>query len=158
MSRNTISLFYGPRQVTTGAVLDAVAKAIDNRQDFKANNEAMGGDTLVGVPKIAMIYYALAENPKIFRARSAKEGGVFSFGTDIESITYGNKTITDQTVYIIAYNAFTNGNAFQITNTSMAGDPQPTVLKTAKIVYWRGGTKYTENVQEGSFAKWGLSI
>lgn len=118
----------------------------------------MGGDPIYGAPKAAMIYYVLSDSRTIWRSRFAMQGDVFTFGTDIEWIMYGNEIDDDQLVFAAAYDAFASGTPFRIINDNMGRDPEVNVLKNAKIAYRRGGRQFFENVQEYSWARWGLSL
>ena len=155
MSRNTITLFYGPKQVTDAAVLNKIASAIDHHQDFTVDNEALGGDPAVGTRKFAVIYYRLQEQNSPLRGRSAAEGEKLTFGTDIELITYGGKQIADPLVYNGCYTAFTQNHTYHIDNNSMGGDPAVGTVKTATAIYYKnGGTPVQESRKENEDFKW----
>jgi hypothetical protein len=155
MSRSTITLFYGPRQVTDAGVLDKIANAIDHHKNYPVSNESMGGDSAVGTYKYATVYYRLNPHNSPLRGRTAGEGQSLPFGTDIESITYGSQTISTPSVYIAAYNAFLVKAAFPINNNSMGGDPNPGTVKTATALYYRDEQSVVEEARtEGDAFKW----
>ncbi|KAH0566008.1 hypothetical protein GP486_000599 [Trichoglossum hirsutum] len=155
MSRSTLTVFYGPKQVTDGAVLDHIAQAIDGHKDYVVSNQSMGGDTQPGTYKYATVYYSLNPAQGPIRSRVAGEGKPLTFGTDIASIIYGPKIITDPAVYIAAYNAFVGNNPYPVSNQSMGGDPQYGTVKYGQALYYRNGqTVVQESAKEGTKFEW----
>jgi hypothetical protein len=155
MSRSSLIVFYGPRQVTDGGVLDKIAEAIDQHKNYPVSNQSMGGDPAVGTFKYAAVYYSLRPQNSPLRGRSAGEGQSLSFGTDIDSITYGGVTISNPSVYVPAYNNFLSKSPFPVNNNSMGGDPRPGTHKTATAIYYRDEQSAVEEARsEGDSFKW----
>src|SRR5947209_6119599 len=99
MSRSTLKVFYGPKQVTDSNTLDKIAHAIDSHKNYTVSNESMGGDPAVGTYKYAAVYYCLSAHDSPLRGRVAGEGQLLDFGTDIESLSYGGVPISNPGVY-----------------------------------------------------------
>jgi len=157
MSRSTLIVFYGPKQITDGSVLDKIAAAIDSHKDYPVSNSTMGGDTQVGTVKNAIAVYRLAESNSALRGRIASEGQSLPFGTDIQYLEYGGKTIStdDSPVYSNAYANFLNNTPFPVNNGSMGGDPLIGTLKSATAIYYRNGqTAVQESRTEGQQILW----
>ncbi|KAJ9653532.1 hypothetical protein H2198_007314 [Neophaeococcomyces mojaviensis] len=158
MSRNSLTVFYGPKQVTDNHTLNAIADAIDNRKDYRVTNSSMGGDTLVGTEKFAMVYYRLdARNSPVIRGRVAAEGDTLKFGTDISKIEYAPPatTITNSGVYFTAYRKFISNSPFTVNNNSMGGDINPGVPKHGTFTYYKnGGRVVSERANEGHNIDW----
>ncbi|KAI9859495.1 MAG: hypothetical protein M1813_006637 [Trichoglossum hirsutum] len=155
MSRSTLTVFYGTKQVTDGGVLDRIAQAIDGHKDFTVTNQSMGGDPTVGTYKYAAVYYALSPNDNPVRGRVAGEGKQLSFGTDIESIIYGPKLISSPAVYVSAYNAFMGNSPYPVNNQSMGGDPQVGTVKFGQAFYYRNEQSVIqESAKEGTQFEW----
>jgi len=153
MSRSNLAVFYGPSWVADERVLNAIATAIDRRQDFLVSNGSMGGDPAVGIFKHAIVLHRLHGSP--LRARVAGEGQSLPFGTDIQLITYGGAIVNDPTIYESAYRALISNSPFPINNNSMGGDTLPGTLKTATVTYYRNQQQpVTETRSEGDSFRW----
>ena len=118
------------------------------------DNPSMGGDPAISTHKFSMAYYRLGNDSPCLRQRLAAEGQYLKFGTDIQKVIYGNKVITDSTVYGNAYWAFAANQPFTVNNDSMRGDPSRGLVKAATVIYYRDGQQKTEIVMEGGAFKW----
>ena len=155
MSRSTLTVFYGPKPITDGNVLNRLAEAIDGHKDFVVSNQSMGGDPAVGTYKTAMVYYSLAASGSPLRGRVAGEGQSLGFGTDIAQLVYRPKIVADGGVYAGAYDAFRNKRPFPVTNGSMGGDPQVGTVKWGQAFYYTdGGMVVEESRREGEHFEW----
>lgn len=164
MSRSTLTVFYGPKEVTDGAVLTEIAKAIDNHKDYVFSNQSMGGDPQVGTYKYAMVSYALQPRGSPIRSRIAGEGGSLSFGTDIQSITYGSAVIdgsaisgsdrvTDRTIYRRVYKAFISNTPYPVNDFTMGGHVEGNAK--GEVYYYRNEQPVVrEIVDEGGYFTW----
>jgi hypothetical protein len=155
MSRNTLTVFYGPKQITDDEILDTIAQAIDQHKNYTVSNGSMGGDTAPGTYKYAAAYYSLAPTGSPLRGRTAGEGQFLNFGTDIQTILYGGTLISNPNVYNSAYNAFISNTPFPVNNESMGGDPRVGTVKTGDTFYYKNEQiTVEEDVREGGSFVW----
>ncbi len=153
--RNSLTVFYGPKQITDGGVLDKITASIEKHEDFLVNNDSMEYDPAPQSLKFAMAYYRLSDNSPALRQRLAAEHETFKFSTDIQAMTYGNKPVTDTTVYLAAYNDMLADKPFAANNNTMNGDPLEHTAKYATVTYYRNGQhSVQESVKEGDSFKW----
>jgi hypothetical protein len=113
----------------------------------------VGGDTVPGLRKTAVIYYRLTEMGAL-RAQSKWEGESFDFTEDVTLISYGGTTVENKLVNFAITQAMKENKNYKVDNQSMGGDTDPGARKIAVVRYYKGKQKSKVSAPEGGDLNW----